>query len=186
MINVELFISRGEFMFDINIDLNDVSISSIERDDIVFIQKWINEQNSSNAGSEKPLGLKEIYERFLEYYVSEGEFFLKITKKEKLIGVLKGRIEFKTINEVWFWYFLLDNQYRELGIGSDIIKNVKDYFMNELGIYDFYTGVCEKDLRILKFWSKNKFAITRISKGYFNINNEDLDMIVLKNCPKAD
>lgn len=168
-------------MFDINIDLDDISISSIEREDIVIIQKWINEQNSSNIENEKPLGLKEIYERFLEYYVSESEFFLKIIKDEKLIGVLKGRIEFKTNNEVWFWYFMLDDKLREFGLGSNIIKSVKDYFMNELGIYDFYTGVCEKDLRILKFWNKNKFLISRVSKGYFNINDEELDMIILKN-----
>jgi len=168
-------------MFDIHLNIDDIVVSSIEREDIVSIQKWINDQNCSVKDNEKPLGLREFYERFLEYYVSESEFFLKISKENKLIGVLKGRIEFKNTNEVWLWYFLLDNQLRSKGIGSKIIKSLKNYFANGLGMNSIYTGVCEQDTRVLRFWNKNGFTLVRVSKGYFNSENKNLDMIILKN-----
>ncbi|MCM8710359.1 GNAT family N-acetyltransferase [Clostridium sp. SYSU_GA19001] len=167
-------------MFDIHIDIDDINISSIEREDIVTIQKWINYQQCNFKDTNKPMELKEFYERFLEYYVSEGEFFLKINKHNNLIGILKGRIEFKNPNEVWLWYFLLDNLYRGNGIGSQIIKSLQNYFSNGFGIYNFYTGVCEKDTRALKFWNKNNFKLIRVSKDFFNIDGRNMDMFVLK------
>ncbi len=168
-------------MFDININIDDVNISSIEKEDIILIQQWINFQSCNFRDKEKPLRLKEFYERFLEYYVSEGEFFLKINKEQKLIGVLKGRIEFKNSNEVWFWYFLVDGQYRDKGLGSEIIKAVQNYFYQGFGIYDFYTGVCEQDRDMLRFWSKNGYRLIRVSKGFFNVNEQNKDMLILKN-----
>jgi len=55
--------------------MDNVLISSIERQDIVKIQKWINYQNYICEDKAERLGLKEFYERFLEYYVSESELF---------------------------------------------------------------------------------------------------------------
>lgn len=167
-------------MFDINIDIDDINISSIEKEDIISLQQWINFQNYNFKDKEKPLDLKEFYERFLEYYVSEGEFFLKINKDDKLIGVLKGRIEFKSSSEVWFWYFLLDNECRHKGIGNSIIKAIENYFYQGFGINDFYTGVCELDTKVLRFWKKNEFKLVRVSKGFFNVNKQDKDMLILK------
>jgi ribosomal protein S18 acetylase RimI-like enzyme len=168
-------------MFDININTEDISILSIEREDIISVQKWINNQNCNIKDNEKILGLQEFYERFLEYYVSEGEFFLKIIKDERLIGVLKGRLEFKMSNEVWLWYFLLDSDFRGTGIGSKIITSLKSYFIECLGINDFYASVCEQDIRALRFWNNNGFKLIRVSKGYFSTENENLDMLILKN-----
>lgn len=167
-------------MFDVHIQLEDINISSIEKQDVLDIQKWINYQNCNSTDIDEPLPLKEFYERFLEYYISESEFFLKINQGDKLIGVLKGRIEFKNTNEVWLRYFLLDHNLRGRGIGSKIINNIKDYFSNNLGIDSFYTGVCEKDTRILKFWKKNNFQLFRISKNYFDNDGQELDMIIMR------
>lgn len=167
-------------MFDISIKGNDISISSIEKEDIIPIQKWINNQQALNINIEKPLGLKEFYQRFLEYYVSESEFFLKINQGESIIGVLKGRLEFKNNNEVWFWYYLIDNELRGKGIGSNIIKEVINYFSNNFGIYNFFTGVPAKDTDITRFWINNNFKLIRVSKNFFNINGEEIDMMILK------
>ncbi|SKA75277.1 Ribosomal protein S18 acetylase RimI [Clostridium sp. USBA 49] len=167
-------------MFDININMDNMVISNIERQDILYIKDWINNQNLSYLNNTKPIDFNELYERFLEYYVSENEFFLKITNDDNLIGIIKGRIEFKNLNEVWIWNFIIDEKYRGNGIGSKIIDSIKNYFLNSFGIYSFYTVACEKDIKALKFWNKNGFEISRISKGYFNINGNDFDMFILK------
>lgn len=167
-------------MFDIDINFDDIYISNIEREDIIPIQKWINIQQSSHTEEEKPLGLKEFYERFLEYYVSESEFFLKINLGEEIIGVLKGRIEFKNPNEVWLRYFIIDNRFRGKGIGSLVIKEIIKYFSNGFGIYDFYAAITGDDERVFKFWKRNKFKLLRISKDFFDVDGESIDMLVLK------
>lgn len=167
-------------MFDVHIQLDDINISSIEKQDVLDIQKWINHQNNNSDDNDKQLPLKEFYERFLEYYISESEFFLKVSQGDILIGVLKGRIEFKITNEVWFTYYILDNTLRGKGIGSKIIEAVMGYFSNSLGMDSFYTTVCEKDTRIIKFWKNNNFKIYRVSKSYFNNDGQDLDMIIMK------
>lgn len=166
-------------MFDIQLNMENISISSIEKEDVVPVQHWINNQYN-NSENEKPLMFKDFYERFLEYYVSESEFFLKINMDDKIIGVIKGRIEFKNSSEVWIWYYLLDNEYRRKNIGSQIIRGIIKYFKVELGIFNFYTGVCEKDISILSFWKKNNFKFIRISKDFFNISGKEMDMIILK------
>jgi len=166
-------------MFDVHFDIENISVSSIEKEDVLSVQHWINNQYI-NSEIEKPLMFKDFYERFLEYYVSENEFFLKFNMNDKLIGVIKGRIEFKNSNEVWLWYYLLDNEHRTQGLGSKIIKSIIKYFNVELGIFDFFAGVCEKDIGIIRFWKKNNFKPIRISKDFFNISGEDMDMIILK------
>lgn len=62
-------------MFDININMDNMVISNIERQDILYIKDWINNQNLSYLNNTKPIDFNELYERFLEYYVSENEFF---------------------------------------------------------------------------------------------------------------
>ncbi|MCM0648969.1 GNAT family N-acetyltransferase [Clostridium swellfunianum] len=168
-------------MFDMNVNIDDdIYIRSVKKEDVVSIQKWINNQNYNLNDKEKPLGLKEIYERFLEYYVSEGEFFLKINKGDALIGILKGRIEFKNPNEVWIWYFLIDKECRNKGIGSKIVEGVENYFNQGFGIYDFYCGVCEQDTKFLRFWNKNGYRLMRISKGFFKVDEQYKDMMIFK------
>lgn len=166
-------------MFDVDFYIDDIFVSSIEKEDVILVQHWINNQYI-NSENEKPLVFKDFYERFLEYYVSENEFFLKIEMNDKLIGVIKGRMEFKNINEVWLWYYLLDKDYRNKGIGSIIIKAMIKYFNVELGIFDFYAGICERDIDIFNFWKKNNFKKLRVSKDFFNISGQDMDMIILK------
>jgi GNAT superfamily N-acetyltransferase len=82
---------------------------------------------------------------------------------------------------VWLWYFLLDKNYRGSGLGSKIIKSVQDYFSQGFGICDFYTGLCDKDTRLIKFWTKAGFKLIRVSKGFFNVNEREEDMLILKN-----
>jgi RimJ/RimL family protein N-acetyltransferase len=167
-------------MFDIDIQFEDISITSIKSGDIMSVQKWLNLQQFYCNRSEEPVGFEEFYERFLEYYISEGEFFLKINKSDELIGLLKGRLEFKNPNEVWLGFFIVGHDHRGKGLGSEIIRKVSDYFFSSFGIDIFYTGVADNDVRLAKFWKKNNFELLRVSKNYFNINGRERDMLVFK------
>lgn len=51
-------------MFDININMDNMVISNIERQDILYIKDWINNQNLSYLNNTKPIDFNELYERF--------------------------------------------------------------------------------------------------------------------------
>lgn len=168
-------------MFDINIHFEDVNISSIVKEDVVSIQRWINSQQFyEDEALSKPMDLKELQERFIEYYMSENEFFLKIFKADELVGIFKGRVEFKNPNEVLIWCYILDKNFRGSGLGTRILNEVITYFKQNFGITNFSTTIVKGNSESTRFWAKNKFQLLRISKNFYNIEGKILDMIILK------
>ncbi|OFI07235.1 acetyltransferase (GNAT) family protein [Clostridium acetireducens DSM 10703] len=166
-------------MFEVDLKFNDIEILSVEKKDIIPLKIFLDFQGDFLINGE-PIKLEYLYERFLEYYVSECEFFSKIVKNDKIIGIIKGRLEIKNPNEVWIGSIFLDYNLRNQGIGTSIINNVLRHFFEEYGIEHFYTGVMEKSHIKIGFWKKNKFKILRISKDFYNIEGKELNMIILK------
>lgn len=168
-------------MLDIKVAFDDIIMSNVQKKDVVILHKWINSQNRYSEDEEVNfMELEELYDRFLECYISESEFFLKIYKENRLIGLIKGRLEFKNNIEAWVWCLFIEKNIRCKGIGSKVLKEFMKYVKSEYGVNDFYTTVMEKNNRIMNFWKNNGYEILRISKNYYNINGKDLDMIILK------
>jgi len=165
-------------MFDIDMQFNDVNICSIENEDVVFIQDWFNSKHG--VCDKNAIDLQEFHKRFLEYYVSECEFFLKINKNNKFIGVIKGRIEFKNPNEVWFSCYLLDSGERGKGLGTDIINYVVKCFNESYGINSFYVAVELENPTMLRFWKNNRFELQRVCKNLYGLQFQAKDMLLLK------
>lgn len=146
-------------MFDIKINSDKIQITSIEKEDLGDIYKWITcqiEPINNNLGF---INEAEFYERFVEYYLNECEIFLKIEKDNELIGILKGRVEFKNPNEVWISYVFLNQKFRHLGLGSIILKEIIEYFTVDFGIINFFAKIEEDNFNTLDFWNKNKYFI---------------------------
>ncbi|KAJ49048.1 hypothetical protein CTM_25030 [Clostridium tetanomorphum DSM 665] len=58
-------------MLDVSIDFEDINIMNVEKEDISFMQEWINYQSSyMEQNIVNPMKFDELYERFLEYYIS--------------------------------------------------------------------------------------------------------------------
>lgn len=166
-------------MFDIEIGYEDIFISSVHKEDVPMIQNWMKEQMVQNP-EDKWTNVDELDKRFLEYYISENEFFVKIIKEGNLIGVIKGRVVFKTPNDILLWCFVIDKDIRGQGIGSRILKEFIYYFKNSFGIFNFSTGVVEGSDRAIKFWNKNKFTLHRVSKNFFNDEGKEVNMLILR------
>ena len=166
-------------MFDIEVAFDDIDISSIQKEDVSPVQDWMRKQVDKNAETVLT-NIDELNDRFLEYYLSETEFFLKIKRNDCIIGVFKGRVEFKNPNEVHIWCYILDNDFRGKGIGSKMLIELIKYFENNYSIYNFSTGIIAGSDSAVKFWKKNGFALHRISKSFFNVKGEERDMLVFK------
>lgn len=162
-------------MFDIKLDYNNIKITSVEREDIKDVYKWVKLQNNFYVNNKNMdnIDYNEFYNRFLEYYFSECEFFLKVKKDNKLIGVLKGNTKFKNPNEVWIRYLLLDKDIRNNKVGSKILELVLKYFFYDCAISNFYARVQKEDYRYINFFQKNKFYISDTIKN----NNEEITIL---------
>ncbi|WP_027624981.1 GNAT family N-acetyltransferase [Clostridium lundense] len=168
-------------MLNIKVAFDDITISNIQKEDILTLHNWINLQSFYMKNKrDNSMELKELYERFLECYISENEFFLKIYREDKLIGVLKGRLEFKNDAEAWIWCFFLGKDVRNKGIGSKALQEFMTYVKNEYGVKYFYSTIMGKRYNGMSFWKNNGYEVLRISKNYYNIDGKDIDMIILK------
>ncbi|WP_315116949.1 GNAT family N-acetyltransferase [uncultured Clostridium sp.] len=166
-------------MLDIEFDLQDINILNIQKEDEEIIQHWLYEQCEFYEGDIYPIEIDKLHDRFLEYYISENEFFVKIQHDGKLIGIIKGRIEFKNPTEAWVWCIMLDYRYRNLGIGSNIINELNKYLIREYGVANLYTTIVENP-KTINFLKKNGYKIIRSSKNYYDINGKQMDMLILK------
>ncbi|MBZ9688252.1 GNAT family N-acetyltransferase [Clostridium estertheticum] len=167
-------------MFNIDIVFDDVSIMSVEKEDITKIENWVNSQQEFNKDAVQDYGIKEFYQRYLEYYVSEGEYFLKVMRGGELIGIIKGRIEFKNPNEVWIMCYLIEFNLYDLDISTTIINEFLKHLYENYGIRNFYTFVSADNNGMLKIWKNNNFEISRVTSNFLEINSQDKDILILK------
>ena len=167
-------------MFDINFCVDDINVCSMESPDVVSAMEWLEAEKHKGNLYDEYLNVRELKERFLESYLSEGEFFLKIIKEKQFVGILKGRIEFKNNNEVWIGYYIIDRQLKIDGLDSVILRNLTNYFDKEFGIDSFSTMVSENDLKAKAFWSRNGFSIVRVSENYFESSEQDVNMLIFR------
>ncbi|KZL93835.1 GNAT family N-acetyltransferase [Clostridium magnum] len=164
-------------MLELKINFNDINISNIDEHELTEIQAWMEVENQFAYGEDS---LEELYERYLESYISECEFFLKINNKDELIGILKGRLELKNPNEVWIWFFYLNHEYRNASIGMKIIQELMNYFFDEYGIDIYFTRIIKENEENIVFWKNIGFKIVRIVKDFYCIDGKSMDMLIMK------
>ncbi|MCB2297343.1 GNAT family N-acetyltransferase [Clostridium tagluense] len=167
-------------MFNIDIVFDDVSIMSVEKEDITKIEDWINSKQGFNIDASRDYGIVDFYERYLEYYVSEGEYFLKVLRDSELIGIIKGRIEFKNPNEVWIMCYLIEFGLCDVDVATKIIDEFIKHLYKNYGIRNFYTFVSADNKGMMKIWKNNNFEISRVTSNFLEINSKDKDILILK------
>ena len=113
------------------------------------------------------------YRRFLEYYVTENEFFLEIYKNNELVGVFKGRLELENKKELFIWLFIIKKELRNEGYGSEIVEGVIEYFMRLYTIDTIKVGVVQNNLEGISFWNSKGFKVERMTKDFFQDEEEN-------------
>jgi len=156
-------------MLDVDVCFDDIVISNIQKEDLPNIEKM--------SEADEEFNFSELNDRFLESYLSECEYFLKINKNKKLIGVIKGRVEFKNSNEVWVWFYYI----KEKSLECMVMQELLLYFFQEYDIEIFYTRVAVEDENAVKFWKKLGFRPLRLVKNFYSINGKSMDMLIMEN-----
>lgn len=164
-------------MFDIDIKFNDICIKSIQEEDVHKLKKWF---ISQHMDLKYYIDFNDLYERFLEYYMSECEFFLEINKHENLSGILKGRIEFKSKNMVWISCFCVNEDFIDKDEQKFILENMLDYFCKSFGVSCFLTGVAQSEKNTIRIFREVNFKVIRINKEFYTNYKDKEDLIILQ------
>lgn len=168
-------------MFEVLINYKDINISSVGMEDIKCIQQWFNEKNPLvYYGNNDYVEISELNEIFLEYYASETEIFLKIIKENKLIGLFKGRFEFKDKNIIWISCFVLEYLFIDNNEGNSILDEILRFFLLNYGISEFLIGISVKEKKTLNLLKSNGFKLVRISNDFFIGNEDSSNAMIMK------
>lgn len=167
-------------MIPVNISIDDITIKNIEINELMNILNCINESQSNciALGRDDLMNYHEIEERYLESLMNSLEFFCGIYLNNKLIGLIKGRIENKIEKELWILSYLFLKEYREKGNGTKVLKNFEKHFHFNYCINKFCILIMENNEQGQKFWTKNGYTVTRITKA-IGIKNKS-EMVILE------
>lgn len=166
-------------MLHINISHKNIVIKNVSLDSLKDIVECINsdESNLEAIGINKKIDLGFIKERYMESLVNHLEFFCGIYQDFKMVGIIKGRVEKKSIHEAWFMTFILKYELRNKGLGTYILDLVEDYLKTMYSIQRFCVVVSEENKGSKNFWLKNGYTIERIS-NYFKLKDRPVNILV--------
>ncbi|MCR1971638.1 GNAT family N-acetyltransferase [Clostridium cochlearium] len=162
-------------MIDIFIKYHDIEFSNVTKDDLKDIHKSL---SLDKEYSNKSICFDYIYERFLEYYISENEFCLKFKNKDSNIGIIKGRMEFANTVEIWLNCFYIYEEYRNNGQGSKMLDIFTKEIKKEFLVDEIYLLLSNEELKSLSFWYKNGYSVIKNIKKHYNYNYDNF--IILK------
>lgn len=165
-------------MISIDFVYDGYSFSSIRRCDLKVINEWIIE-NDGDISSYSFVDPQILYRRFLEYYITEDEVYIKIVRNNNIAGIFKGRFEGK--DEFFVWLYIIDEKLRKNGLGTKFLEVLISYFKDKRGIDNIRVGIAESNIAAISFWESCKFKIDRVSKGFFEgKNSKHEDMIIMR------
>jgi GNAT superfamily N-acetyltransferase len=170
---------KGDKVIPVKIHIDDnIIIRNIESDELNEVLKCVNEseENFGALGRTSIFTYEDIEQRYLETLISSLEFFCGIFICDKLVGIIKGRIENKNVSEMWILSFLISNEYRSKGIGSQMLKSFENYFLQNYSTEKFCILALESS-KSHRFWTANNYKFSRIT----NLTNDmDLNMMIFE------
>lgn len=167
-------------MLYVNFKYKDLELKSVEKKHLERLNDWI-KNNNKNDHTCYSLDSQIFYRRFLEYYITEDECFVEVYKNNEIIGVFKGRLEKKNKEELFIWFFAIDKNIRNKGIGSEVIDGIIRYFKENYNINSVEVGVVQTNIEGIAFWDSLGFDVNRIVNSFFEGEIEkSRNLVVMK------
>ena len=166
-----------------NLSFQDVNKESLE--DLLKLYNQ-NEINIYATGIDRPMSLEDIKQKYMEVLVNSHEFFACIfvrdseSNTKKMIGVIKGRIDYDNNEEAWISSILIDSNYQNSGIGTKVVKSIIKMLKDTYDIKTMYIGILSGNGIGRGFWNKMGFDYIRTIEQYIKLNNKNEDFIIMK------
>ncbi|OGO76972.1 MAG: hypothetical protein A2Y23_03515 [Clostridiales bacterium GWB2_37_7] len=175
-------------MLTINLNNENLFFKDVNKDDLQEVLKLYN-QNETNiyaTGIGRPMSYEDINQKYLEVLVNSHEFFAGIFicnsdgVESKMIGVIKGRIDYDNNEEAWISSILIDSSYQKNGIGTKAVSAILKMLKNTYDIKAVMIGTLSGNSIGREFWNKIGFSYIRTIEQYFKLNNKTEDFIIMK------
>lgn len=173
-------------MLTINIQSDNLIFKDITKEDLADVLNLYNQnkQNIYATGIDRRMSLMDINEKYLEVLVNSHEFFAGIFCKEyadlKMVGVVKGRIDYENSEEAWISSILIDNRRQRQGIGTKAVNALIDILNKCYDVNRFYIGIIAGNDIGKCFWQKLGFSYFRTIEQYIELKSLAADFIIMK------
>lgn len=179
---------KGDNMLTINHKMENLSFKDVNQESLEDLLKLYN-QNEINiyaTGIDRPMSLEDIKQKYMEVLVNCHEFFACIfvcdpyDSKKKMIGVIKGRIDYDNSEEAWISSILIDSNFQNSGIGTKVVRAIMKMLKDTYDIKTVLIGILSGNGIGRGFWSKMGFNYIRTIEQYIKLNNKNEDFIIMK------
>lgn len=156
---------------------------NVNKDNFKQILKWYNNISCYKfaTGIDKPISLQELYQKYIEVFVSKSEFFSGIYLKpnDELIGIIKGGVNSRFHNSLWINSIIICEHFQNKGYGTRTINLVSEYFMKYYNVNNVYVSVLDKNIKARNFWSKLGFTELRKMNNHLIMDNQKQNVIIM-------
>lgn len=169
-------------MLTISVQDDNLCFKDITKDNLKQVLDLYN-QNKMNmyaTGIDGTITIEDINERYLEVLVNSHEFFVGIIYDNKMIGVIKGRIDYESSEEAWISSIIIDNMYQKRGLGRKSISKIINILNRTYDVKRFYIGLISGNKIGMRFWKSLGFSYLRTINGYIKLNNKTEDFIIMR------
>lgn len=171
-------------MFPLNINNDTVFFEDIKLEHLPLILKWYNKVDDFRfaTGIDYPITLDTLKKKYAEVAICSNEFFVGIytTKEKKMIGILKGRLEYENKNSVWISSIVIDPRHQKRGYGSSSINLLINYLKLINKVKSVYLAVIEENLQGRSFWEKHDFKELRRIENHLKLKDKPQNVIILQ------
>ena len=175
-------------MLTINLNSDNLLFRDITKDHLNEVLKLYN-QNEINmyaTGIDRPMSFQDINQKYLEVLVNSHEFFAGIfiggemTPMNKMVGVIKGRIDYDNSEEAWISSILIDSSFQKSGLGTKSVSAILKLLRDNYDIKTAMIGILSGNTIGKEFWQKIGFHYIRTIQQYIRLNNKNEDFIIMK------
>ena len=179
---------KGDNMLTINLEIENLSFKDVTQESLEDVLKLYNqnEVNMNATGIDRPMSLQDIKQKYLEVLVNSHEFFTcvyihdQLKDMKKMIGVIKGRIDYDNNEEAWISSILIHNSFQKKGIGTKAVRAIIKMLKDTYDIKTVLIGILSGNAIGRGFWSKMGFNYIRTIEQYIKLNNKNEDFIIMK------
>lgn len=188
-------------MLTINTQAKGLCFKDITKDDLCDVLRLYN-QNEINmyaTGIDRPMSKEDITEKYLEVLINSHEFFAGIFREGamdvaavsnqssgndapnyKMIGVVKGRIDYNNSEDAWISSILIDGGLQRKGIGSDAAAIIMQLLRDTYSIKRIMIGILSGNAVGKEFWKKLGFSYIRTIDQFMKLHSKTEDFIIMR------
>ncbi len=166
-------------MLNLSFNYYPIYVKNILASDIEKISMMLNSDDSIACIIESDsISTDKLRLRFLEYYISDDDFFLKVLYRSEIIGLIKGRVCTEN-STAWISSFYIKNNHRRRGIAKFIYHEIESIVFNKYGISNMYVSTTPYNHNELLFWNNLGYRVNRVVNDFYEYYDRKLPMVML-------